>query len=73
MALKTDLNLGPQWYLECLSPAAFSHLGMAQRMEVVDGICRQRREGVWDSVNETVDMRIKDGQGEKQREERANG
>ena len=29
MELKTELNSGPQ----CLSPAALSHLGMAQRVE----------------------------------------
>lgn len=55
MAQKTELKLRPERYQECPSPAALSHLGMAQRMEVVDETDRQRREGVWDSINETIE------------------
>lgn len=31
----------------------------------VDGRHRQRREGVWDSVNKTMDSEVKNDQGEK--------
>lgn len=67
MAQKTELKLWAESYQECPSPAALSCLGMAQRMEAVDGTDRQRRERVWDSVNETIEWGIKDVRREAKR------